>query len=506
MNIYNQKQRWKIWLSVAAALFVGASLWYSNEIVKQIASDERSNVELWADAVKKRAELVKYTELLFNRLRDEERKRTEIWAEAIQNLSSSNDSRSLSFYLKVVTSNTTIPALIVDKTGIINSPYNVENGELYINKKFQGSIRREFSEHPPIIIDDGFGNSYSIYYKNSKIFDDLQSVMNDLIKSFISEVVSNSASVPVVIADSAHSRIIASGNFDKSFIADTVLALNMVRESSSETQKFSIQLSDIGLCYIYFQDSSLLRQLRYFPYVQLVVIASFILIAYFLFNFSRRAEQNQVWVGMSKETAHQLGTPLSSLLAWIEILRFKGVDEETLTEINKDLERLQTITERFSKIGSNPVLNPESIEKVLRESLGYMQKRSPGKVKFDIRIPEELQNDFKVKLNVPLFDWVIENLIRNAIDAMEGAGDITVELQLKPTYLAIDISDTGKGIPKSKLTTVFEPGYTSKKRGWGLGLSLTKRIIENYHKGKIFVKKSELGKGTTFRIQLRVDE
>lgn len=503
MNIYNRKQQWKIWLSLAAALFVAASLWYSNEMVKKIASDERRNVELWADAVKKRAELVKYTELLFNRLRNEERKRTEIWAEAIQNLTTTNDSKSLNFYLRVVTGNTTIPALIVDKNGIINSPYNVENGDDYVNKKFQGDIKKEFGEHPPIIIDDSYGSIYSIYYKNSKVFDEIKGVMNDLIRSFISEVVSNSASVPVIITDSLNQRIIASGNLNTQIKGDTLAMLRSVSKMDDESQQFTIDLSDFGTCNIYYQESSLLRQLRYFPYVQIIVIGSFILIAYFLFNFSRRAEQNQVWVGMSKETAHQLGTPLSSLMAWIEILRLKQVDEDTLSEIAKDLKRLETITERFSKIGSNPVLDHGNIVQVLYDSVEYMEKRSPSKVQFNIILPNEFDAGYQVQLNIPLFEWVIENLIRNAIDAMEGEGKIDIELSEKTGYLSIDVSDTGKGIPKSKLKTVFQPGYTSKRRGWGLGLSLTKRIIENYHKGKIFVKKSELGKGTTFRIMLK---
>jgi signal transduction histidine kinase len=206
---------------------------------------------------------------------------------------------------------------------------------------------------------------------------------------------------------------------------------------------------------------------------------------------------------MSKETAHQLGTPLSSLMAWIEILRLKQVDEDTLSEIAKDLKRLETITERFSKIGSNPVLDHGNIVQVLYDSVEYMEKRSPSKVQFNIILPNEFDAGYQVQLNIPLFEWVIENLIRNAIDAMEGEGKIDIELSEKTGYLSIDVSDTGKGIPKSKLKTVFQPGYTSKRRGWGLGLSLTKRIIENYHKGKIFVKKSELGKGTTFRIMLK---
>jgi len=228
------------------------------------------------------------------------------------------------------------------------------------------------------------------------------------------------------------------------------------------------------------------------------------IVAYFLFSFSRRAEQNQVWVGMSKETAHQLGTPLSSLMAWMEMLRIKGIDEETLGEMSKDIRRLEVITERFSKIGSIPELYPQDLEAVLEESIAYMRLRTSKKISISLvnDMPDKEERVI-VKLNVPLFDWVIENLFRNAIDAMEdGTGALEVIFGDKGKHFHIDVKDTGKGIPKSKLETVFKPGYTSKRRGWGLGLSLTRRIIQNYHKGKIFVRRSEVGKGTTFRILL----
>jgi signal transduction histidine kinase len=220
-------------------------------------------------------------------------------------------------------------------------------------------------------------------------------------------------------------------------------------------------------------------------------------------NNRNKSMQNQLWAGLAKETAHQLGTPLSSLMAWMEILKMKGIDDETLLEIGKDIKRLEVITERFSKIGSVPELHNHDIDAVLTESIAYMRLRTSKKISITLQNENAEQGDVAVKLNVPLFDWVIENLFRNAIDAMEGqGGSLEVTYGDKGKWTFIDVTDTGKGIPKSRLTTVFEPGYTSKKRGWGLGLSLVKRIIENYHKGKIFVKRSEIGKGTTFRILL----
>jgi signal transduction histidine kinase len=218
-----------------------------------------------------------------------------------------------------------------------------------------------------------------------------------------------------------------------------------------------------------------------------------------LFSTARKAEQDQVWVGMSKETAHQLGTPLSSLMAWNEHLLAKGIDPEIVLEMQQDVKRLNTITDRFSKIGSQPTLETQNVNEVLQNAIDYLKKRTSRNVIYHLNLPEET---VYTKLSTPLFEWVIENICKNAVDSMDGKGDITVSLFNVPEGLYIDIKDTGKGIAKSKFRTVFEPGYTTKKRGWGLGLSLCKRIVNNYHKGKIYVLQSELGKGTNFRIEL----
>jgi two-component system, sporulation sensor kinase E len=253
--------------------------------------------------------------------------------------------------------------------------------------------------------------------------------------------------------------------------------------------------------YIFFKDSDLLYQLRYYPYFQLVVISIFLLVSYLAFSVSRRYEQDFLWVGMAKETAHQLGTPISSLMAWQEYLKSttSEEDQEMVTEVGKDIERLQTITERFSKIGSVPVLEPVDMREVIERGMGYMRKRASEKVVFQIETGDQ---PVMVALNAPLFDWVIENLTKNALDAMSGAGTIRLQLSTAQKMAVIDFTDTGKGIPTNQFQAIFKPGITTRKRGWGLGLTLVKRIIEKYHDGKIFVKWSEQGKGTTFRIQL----
>ncbi|MFZ6037802.1 MAG: sensor histidine kinase [Bacteroidota bacterium] len=252
---------------------------------------------------------------------------------------------------------------------------------------------------------------------------------------------------------------------------------------------------------LYYDDSTLLKRLHIFPYIQLLVIAIFVALAFFGLYNSQRAEQNKVWKGLSKETAHQLGTPISSLLAWTEYLKLKsGIDESLAGEIEKDVERLNRIAERFSKIGSNPDLHPTSVQRVVTDSVSYLQNRISRKISIKYDFPE---SPVLSPLNASLFAWVIENIVKNAVDAMEGQGRITFTLEQKGKFIFLDISDTGKGIPRSKQKTVFSPGFTTKQRGWGLGLSLAKRIVEQYHRGKIFVKASEIGKGTTFRIVLR---
>lgn len=270
-------------------------------------------------------------------------------------------------------------------------------------------------------------------------------------------------------------------------------------ELKKKNQPIPIDMEDGTFQYLYYDDSINLKRLLIYPYAQLSVMAVFILIAFLALTSTKRAEQNKVWVGLSKETAHQLGTPISSLIAWVEYLKMKEVDPSLLEEMEKDVKRLETIADRFSKIGSQPEPVPLDIRDSICAALNYMETRISSKVKITVEAPEQ---PVMVLMNDSLFAWVVENLCKNAVDAMGGQGDIRFHIEEKAKKVYIDVSDTGKGILKSKFKTVFNPGYTTKKRGWGLGLSLVKRIIESYHGGKIYVKNSEIGKGTTFRIEL----
>ncbi|HTE00471.1 MAG TPA: HAMP domain-containing sensor histidine kinase [Mucilaginibacter sp.] len=271
-----------------------------------------------------------------------------------------------------------------------------------------------------------------------------------------------------------------------------------------KAQHAPIKLKVLGAdWYVYYQDSFVLTQLKVFPYIQLSVIAIFLLVAYTAFNSSRKSEQNQVWVGLAKETAHQLGTPISSLMAWVELMKekFNAEEDPLIAEMENDIKRLEIVADRFSKIGSKPVLEPNIVYDVVKDFVDYFKVRVSNKISFELTGNPLL----RAGLNVPLFAWVLENLLKNAVNAIENAGSIKVEISGSKTkqQVYIDVTDTGKGIPRSKFITVFQPGYTTRKRGWGLGLSLTKRMVENYHNGQIFVKDSELGKGTTFRIVLK---
>lgn len=318
--------------------------------------------------------------------------------------------------------------------------------------------------------------------------------------SFALSVLTDNTTVPVILTDGSQ-QIISTRNLDSLRLEDSLYLAAELAVMKEQHEPIEIAFAENQRNFIFYKDSYLLTQLRYYPYFQLAVIALFLGVSYLAFSSSRKAEQNQVWVGMAKETAHQLGTPLSSLMAWLEYLKSKPHPEEHLPEIEKDLVRLNTITERFSKIGAAPALKKESIMGVLQSSIDYIRTRTSSRVRFSLQ--NQQAYDVEVPLNVPLFEWVLENLFKNAIDAMSGEGSITVRVADQNQFIYIDVTDTGKGIPKARYKTVFKPGFTSKNRGWGLGLSLSKRIVEEYHGGQIFVKSSELNKGTTFRIVLK---
>lgn len=317
--------------------------------------------------------------------------------------------------------------------------------------------------------------------------------------SLILKILADNTSIPAVLCDEK-GNVIQSKNIDVPEKEVDKFWTQKVKTLKAKNPPIVGDLGDGTFHYVYYDDSLILKRLLVYPYAQLTVVFIFIVIAFLALANLKRAEQNKVWVGLSKETAHQLGTPISSLIAWLEYFKTKNIDPSLLSEMEKDVKRLETIAERFSKIGSNPELLPIDINESLRSALAYMETRISSKIKIS---PHYTDQPLFTSMNESLFAWVIENLLKNAVDAMEGQGEVNFNIEDRGKFIRIEVADTGKGIPKSKFKTIFNPGYTTKERGWGLGLSLVKRIVESYHKGRIFVKSSELGKGTVFCLQLR---
>ena len=539
MNLYSRKQKWKYALAFIALIIVAGTIWYASYIASKVQLEERQKIKLWSQAIKKKADLVKLTNQSFSALSEKETENVELWASATLSIGKENSDYEFAFGIIEKNVDTTyrkdnIPLLLTDENSSYLSAVNIseineyEKKEKALNEKvdefskqadagFSGAnellaielkqlekikfqkdsfvnncISSWGERNEPIEIAFAKNKSQKVYYDYSKAFYELQRKRDSLVKSFEQDLTSNSAMVPVVFADAETEEIIAT-NVSKGLIS------KRIKQMKYENEPINIDLGDGRIGIIYFQESLTLKQLRFFPYIMLGVIAAFLLVAYLLFSTFRRAEQNQVWVGMAKETAHQLGTPLSSLMALQEILKAQGVQEDAIAEMNKDIHRLETITERFSKIGSDTLLTEEEVNNVIIQNINYLKTRISKKV--DIEILNQY-NELKVKLNKALFDWVIENLTKNAVDSMQGEGKLIITTGIENEQVYIDISDTGKGISSNNTKAVFEPGFTTKQRGWGLGLSLAKRIIEDHHNGKIFIKDTELNKGTTFRITL----
>jgi K+-sensing histidine kinase KdpD len=312
------------------------------------------------------------------------------------------------------------------------------------------------------------------------------------------QIIQYNTTIPVILTNERDS-IIASKNLDSARVGNKDWLYRQLTKMKEEGSFITVNFANDRTNFVYYRNSTLLTQLRLYPIILLVVISLFVIIAYNAFSGARKAEQNQVWNGLAKETAHQIGTPLSSLMGWLEILKMQEASEEITREMHKDIKRLETITNRFSKIGSQPHLEKVDLLLTTRQAVDYLRNRSPKKVEVICDLPQE---PVYAMINIPLYEWVIENLIRNAIDAIDGPGRIDIMLSSTDKQVQVDIKDTGKGIPPSRVKTIFRPGYSTKKRGWGLGLSLAKRIIEQYHGGRIFVAQSEPDKGTTFRVLL----
>lgn len=500
MNVNKHKGRWKFILYLSAFIAFMVIIYYSNLLISNIAKEERKRVQIWANAISYRAELMNYTEKFFDRIRIEEQKRVGIYAEAIQKLSEASlEDENLTFYVSIIEFNSTIPSIIANSnTGKIDVAVNVDPE--IANKEYVSEIGNRIKEFNSINVPYYQGESVTVYYKESKIYTELRIVLDDLIRTFFQEMVINTASVPVIVTDENETFVVNYGNVDSVIIQNPAKRAALIAKMKNENTPIKIELPDLKTCYVFYQESSVLKQLRLFPFLQFFIVLIFAMVAYFLFSLFRKSEQNQVWVGMSKETAHQLGTPISSLMAWTELLKEQNVDPDLIKEMDKDVHRLMTIAQRFSKIGSLPELKKENVVEVIDSFLIYLQTRVSKKILIDFIKPSD--PNIMIPLNRYLFEWVIENVVKNAVDAMDGKGSITISITQDPKVVHIDIQDVGKGMTSQKQKQIFQPGFTSKERGWGLGLTLARRIINEYHGGKLFVKSSTIDVGTVMRITL----
>ena len=486
-------------MAIIALLLIAASLWYTNRLVKSIAEQETRQVRMWAAAMEQHAVMMQSTEEFFNKVSEQEQMRVDLLASAYRRLIDISSNENTAIYLDIIRNNISIPLVLIDEKDNILSSNNLPP-EQEGKKTFDAEMKMAYSKFPPIKIEPGYGIVQWLYYNESLNYTELKAVLEGMIDHFMEEITLNSMGVPVIITNEDQTQILSFGNLDTLMMKDSSYVARQLEIMRNENEPLQIEFMNKGKATIFYRTTDLVQQTRYYPIIQFIVFALFLLVAYLLFSYARRSEQNQVWAGMAKETAHQLGTPLSSLMGWIELLKLQEEPFVGTHEMEKDIERLQIVTDRFSKIGSVPVPEPTDINYLIRDTMDYLQKRFSKKFEFEVNLPE---GELIMPLIPSLFRWVLENLTKNAVDAMGDHGKITLDLIDDGDHIHIDLSDTGKGIPKSQIKQVFNPGFTSKKRGWGLGLSLAKRIIEDYHKGKIGVKSSVVGEGTTFRITLK---
>lgn len=503
MHHYTQKQTFKWILAVVAVFIMAISLYFTNQLVKNISLEERNKIQLWAKAIQKRARLVKITSELFEALKQEERKKAELYAQATQQLSIAT-AEDIPFILNVLRNNTTVPVILTDEKGKITAYRNIDSA-LMNNPSSADSILSLMKKNSSPLIIKIYGNKKNyLYYKDSRLLENIHLVFDSIVHSFINDIVTNALNVPVLYVNQDKNKVIAAGKINPSVINTTQKLRQQIKILASQNTPVEVDLGNNQKGYIYYAESSVINKLRYYPYIQWIIISAFVLFSYVLFSWARKTEQDLIWIGLSKETAHQLGTPISALSAWLDILKSQYPENPVLSEIEKDIQRLNIISERFSKIGSDPKLSSQDIHTAIENIINYLQFRLSKNIQIEF-IP--YKNALYTNISKPLIEWVLENLIKNSVDAMNGKGNVIIKTgMLNDKYLFVDVIDEGKGIPKHLFKTIFKPGYTTKKRGWGLGLSLSKRIVEKYHKGKIFVHYSDSNKGTCIRMVLKLDK
>ncbi len=512
MNLYSNKQKWKIALLIVALLLVGVSLFISNQIVSKVGEQERQRAKQWAGAIKKRVELIQLTNRTFTQLREKEQEKIKLWVEASKEVANPTTLSIPEFPMQIVKDNNNIPVILLDDRRNISGFRNIsfdtsalrprypELSARALEKRFEDSLRvlsEVWKKKNPSFTVEVYEDLFMTYvYDDSKEIVRLEKERDSLFRSFNKELIENEGLVPVILINQDTRQIVGTNITDSLLMKKELSALT--KELARNNDSLIIDFNNGERNVLYFDSSAELKQLQYFPYIQFLIIGLFGFIGYVLFSTFRKAEQNQVWAGMAKETAHQLGTPISSLMAWIQLLESQDADPMIVTEMQKDVDRLGIVTDRFSKIGSGANLEAMDLSDTVTEIVEYLKPRVSKQVEFTTSI----QSNVSSPHSASLISWVLENISKNAIDAMEGKGKLQIILTTTPEWAHIDIKDSGKGMTPKQIRTIFKPGYTTKKRGWGLGLTLVKRIVEEYHKGKVFVVESQPGAGTTFRVSI----
>ena len=488
-----KKTKWIILsVTVLLALFALVEI---NNLSMQIRKAELEKVKLWANAISQKAQLVNYSEEFFSSVALDEHRKMELYTNILRSFDRMGENADADFsldYVRYIVDSCETAIIITGADSIITVPSELAG------QKLEGKRLEEFSHNEPFHYNI-WGMKMTLYYKESKMYTELRHVLDGFNRSFLDEITNNGVLVPVLVVDSLQGEVLASGNMQQREFGTPEALASRLCEMEEDNDPIEFRLPDGQRAYLFYENKPMLKAMRWVPLLYLFVLGVLLLVSYHLFRTARSMEQNRIWVGMAKETAHQLGTPISSLMAWTQYLDGKQFTAEYSEEINKDLKRLETVAHRFSKIGSVPELEYEGVCAAINNALGYLKTRSSRKVKFVTSFPEE---DIRVPLNSYLFEWVIENVCKNAIDAMEGAGTFTVVVSSDSRHVYVDLGDTGRGMSPSVQKRVFDSGFSTKPRGWGLGLSLAKRIINEYHKGRIYVKYSVEGQGTVFRIVL----
>lgn len=493
-----QKRIIIILLLIFSGIFIGL-LFFSNSLIEKLKMEEKNKITLWVNAVQKRSQLMDDTKYMFDRIDSIENSRARLLASAYQHIIDLPNYVNMSFYEQLINSNESIPYILTDEDGNINASKNISEDYLEsigTPEKLRKALKEENYETIPINYLPG--HYIYLHYKESNISVDLRRLLFMSFESFTNDVIRNAPSVPVIVTDSTRTRVFTFGNVDSSVVKDSVLLVSTLEKMSRQLQPFRIKYGPFN-AYVYYEESSVLRMTRMFPYLLGSVLIVFFVILLTILLYNRQVEKNRLWTGLTKETAHQMGTPISALMAWTEILKTEQVNPDIVREIEKDVERLNVVSRRFSNIESVPELHQEDIVEKIHIFIDYFKNRISSKIRMEIHAEEK---PLYAHINDNLFGWVLENLGRNAVDAMEGEGSIRISCGKERKNIWIEFSDNGKGMSRENARKIFQPGFTTKKRGWGVGLTLCQRIIQSYHHGKIEVKHTEIGKGTTFRITL----